>query len=105
MNNMILVLIVLVPIFLLSVWAFLRYSPRMEGRKGVLLFNLSVLVVGLLLCAFLTFKVYASMGVGPDRAWWPILSVLGTLVVFPVVLLVAGTVRNGVVFKPPNNHG
>jgi len=102
---MILALIVLVPIFLLSVWAFLRYSLRMEGRTGILLFNLSVLVVGLLLCALLTLKVHANFAAGPDRAWWPILAALGTLVVFPVVLLAGGLLRNGLVFRPPNNHG
>ncbi len=102
---MILALIVLVPILLLSIWAFFKFSPKVEGRRGVLLFNLSVLVVGLLLCAFLTLKVYASMGNGPDRAWWPVLSALGSLVVFPMVLLLGGLVRNRLVFRTGNPHG
>ncbi len=102
---MFLALIVLVPILLLSIWAFFKFSPNMEGRKVILLFNLSVLGVGLLLSALLTLKVHANLAAGPDRAWWPILSALGTLVVFPVVLLAGGLLRNGLVFRPPNNHG
>ncbi len=76
----------------------------MEGRTGILVFNLSVLVGGLLLCAFLTLKVHANFVAGSDGAWWPILSALGTLVVFPVVLLARVLLRNGLVFRPPNNH-
>ncbi len=102
---MILAFIVLVPILLLSLWTFIRFSPKVTNRQGVFVFNLGVLAVGLLLCGFLTLKVYANFATGPDRAWWPILSLLGTLVVFPVVLLAGGLVRNGVVFSPPNKHG
>ncbi len=102
---MIFVFIVLVPILLISFWAFIRLSPKVGDRQGVLVFNLCVLVVGSLLCALLTLKIYSSMAAGPDRACWPILSVLGTLVVFPVVLLAGGLVRNGLVFRPPNNDG
>jgi len=102
---MIFAFIVLVPILVFSVWGFLRFSPKVERRQRILLFNLSVLMVGLLLCALLTLKVHANLAAGHDRAWWPILSVLGTLVVFPVVLLAGGLFRNGILFKPPNNRG
>ena len=101
---MIFALIILVPILVFSVWAFLRFSPKVESRQRILLFNLSVLGVGLLLCAFLTLKVYGNLAAGPDRAWWPVLSVLGAMVVFPVVLLVGGVVRKSILFKSPNNR-
>jgi len=97
--------ILLAPILLISFWAFISFSPKVGNRQGVLVFNLCVLVVGSLLCALLTLKIYSSMAAGTDRAWWPILSLLGTLVVFPVVLLAGRLVRNGLVFRPPNNHG
>ena len=102
---MIFVFIVLVPILLISFWAFIRLSPKVGNRQGVLVFNLCVLVVGSLLCALLTLKIYSSMAAGTDQAWRPILSVLGTLVVCPVVLLAGGLVRTGRVFRQPNIHG
>jgi len=102
---MILALIVLVPLLLMSLWAFIRFSPKGGSRQQVLLFNLGVLAVGLVLCALLTLKIYSNMAAGPDRAWWSILSVLGTLAVFSIVLVVGGLVRNLVVFRPPNTQG
>lgn len=102
---MIFALIVLVPVFFLSLWGFFSLSPRVESMRGVLSFNLSVLVVGLLVCAFLTLKVYTSMVDGPDRAWWPVLSALGSLVVFPMVLAIGGLLRNQVFFRVDRTHG
>ena len=101
---MILALIVLVPVLLMSLWAFIRFSPKGGSRQQVLLFNLGVLAVGLVLCALLTLTIYSNMAAGPDRAWWSILSVLGTLAVFSIVLVVGGLVRNLVVFRPPNTQ-
>jgi hypothetical protein len=102
---MILALIVLVPILLISLWAFIRFSPKGGSRQQILLFNLGVLAVALVLCALLTLKIYSHMAAGPDRAWWTILSVLGTLAVFSIVLVVGGLVRNLLVFRPPNIQG
>lgn len=102
---MILALIVLVPILLIGLWAFIRFSPKAGSRHQVLLFNLGVLAVGLVFCAVLTLKIYSNMAAGPDRAWWTILSVLGTLAVFSIVLVVGGLVRNLWVFRPPNTQG
>ncbi len=102
---MIFAFIVLLPILLISFWAFIKLSPKVGNRQGVLVFNLCVLVVGSLLCAYLTLRIYSNMAAGPDRAWWAILSVLGTLLVFPVVLLVGGLIRNVLVFRAPNTQG
>ncbi len=102
---MIIALIVSVPILLMSLWAFMRFSPKGGSRQQVLLFNLGVLAVGLALCALLTLKIYSNMAAGPERAWWTILSVLATLAVFSIVLVVGGLVRNLLVFRSPNTQG
>lgn len=102
---MILALIILVPILLMSLWAFIRFSPKGGSRHQVLLFNLGVLAVGLVVSALLTLKIYSNMAAGPDRAWWIILSVLGAVAVFSIVLVIGGLVRSLLVFRPPHTQG
>ena len=96
---MILALLVLVPISVLMLWAFFRFSPKRDKQRRIIYFNLSVLIFGLLLCGLLILKVYQDMSAGPDRAWWPVISGLYSLTVFPVVLFVGGLVRNLLLFR------
>ncbi len=96
---MLLALLILIPILLLSLWAFFRLSPKIGDRSKVMSFNLGVLIFGFALCGLVTFKVYSEMSVGSDRAWWPIISGMYSLVLFSVVLFLGGLVRNYVLFK------
>lgn len=96
---MILALLVLVPILVLMLWAFLHFSPKLDNQRRIIYFNLAVLILGFLLCGWLTLKVYEYMSVGADRAWWPIISGLYSLALFPVVLFVGGLVRNLLLFR------
>jgi hypothetical protein len=96
---MILALLVLVPISVLMVWAFFHFSPKLDNQRRIIYFNLAVLILGFLVCGGLTLKVYENMSAGTDRAWWPIISELYSLAVFPVVLFVGGLVRNLLLFR------
>jgi len=96
---MVIALLVLVPILALSLWAFFYFSPEVDNQRGVIVFNLAVLILGFLVCGWLTLKVYGDMSAGPDRAWWPMISGLYSLALFPVVLFVGGLVRNFLLFR------
>ncbi len=98
---MILALIILVPLVLLALWQFIKFSPEGVEKKKLLFCNSVVIIIGVILCGLLTLNVYVNMAGGSDRAWWPILSVLGSLVVFPVCLTVGGIIRNYLVFRSP----
>lgn len=96
---MVLSMIFLVPVLLITVWLFFRFSPRKSDPRPVFRFNLGVFVFGLLVCAVWTIWIWAQMVSGPDHAWWSILAVLGSLAAFPVILLAGALVRNFMVFR------
>ena len=96
---MILALAILVSVLLLSVWLFFRLSPKDAAKMGVTLYNACVLIVGVLSCGALTFGLHSTLADTMDRPWWPILSVLGSLVAFSLCLVVGGVVRNLLLFR------
>ena len=96
---MILALIVLLPILVLSLWWFHKLSPREAEQRFVWLYNTAVLVVGVLICAGLTLRLRATLADTSDRAWWPVLSAIFSLLVLPLWIAVGGVVRNLLVFR------
>ncbi len=96
---MILLLLILVPVLLLTLWAFFRLSPKGGDRRKVIGFNLGVLIFGLAMCGLVTLNIYTDMSSGSDRAWWPVVSGLYSLALFPTVLFLGGLVRNLVLFR------
>ena len=98
-KGMIFALLILLTILLLTLWAFFRLSPTISDQCKVTGFNWGVLIFGLAICGLVALKVCTDMSTGSDRAWWPIISVLYSLALFPVVLFLGGLVRNFVLFR------
>jgi len=90
---MILALIVLVPFCAVSLWVFFRFTPPAGKKKITNRYNYSVILLNVLLCAGFTYRTYATMINTVDRAWWPVLSVLGSLFIFPIILFIAVLTR------------
>jgi hypothetical protein len=97
---MVLALLVLIPLLIFSLWAFFHFTPPTTVR-GVRVFNGSAVVVGALLCVGWSARTYLQMVGTVDRAWWPVVSALGSMAIFPVWLVLAGVLRR-VVF--PDRH-
>ena len=91
--------IFLVPVLLITTWLFFRFSPRRSDPRPVFRYNIGVFVVGLMLCAGWTVWIRAQLVTGPDVAWWPVLAILGSLAVFPLILLAGALVRNVLIFR------
>jgi hypothetical protein len=91
-------LLILVPVVAVVGWAFFRFSPTHADRRRVLLLNIASLIVALAMAAAWTVRTYVVMSPTVDSAWWPVISVLGALVVIPLVLALAAIVRNFLVF-------
>ena len=96
---MVAALLILVPVVAVVAWAFFRFSPDHAERKRVLVFNVASLIVALAIAAAWTVRTYLAMSPTVDSAWWPVISVLGALVVIPLVLALAAIVRHFLVFR------
>jgi len=92
-------LLVLLPVGAVGVWAFFRFTPPHAERKAVLRFN--VAAVAFAAGGVLAWGVRTYMVMSPtvDAGWWPVISMLGALVVIPAVLGVAAVLRNVVIFR------
>jgi len=92
-------LLLLVPIVGVVTWAFFRFAPRHAERQAVVRFNLGALALGLALAGAWCVRTYLVMSPTEDAAWWPLISLLGSLAIFPLALGVAAILRNLVVFR------
>lgn len=104
---MIVALLVLVPIAGVVVWAFFRRSPSRAQSRMVLRFNIGALVVALALAAGWSLRTYLVMSPTVDAPWWPVISVLGALIIIPLVLGVAAALRTFVLCRRsigPSQH-
>jgi hypothetical protein len=92
-------LLILLPVVGVVAWAFFRFAPIHADRKAVLRFNLLSLTVALLLAAAWSVRTYLVMSPTVDSAWWPVISVLGALIIVPLVLALAAILRKVVLFR------
>ena len=99
---MILALLLLLPLTAFVVWGFFRTSP--PAASGVAVRRFNVVAVGLALIVVVAWDVhvYRAMTATPDAAWWPVIATLGTLAGIALVLLLAGLLRNLLLFR---RHG
>ena len=96
---MIAALLILLPVVGVVAWVFFRYTPAHAERKALFRFNVVALTVAVGLGAAWSVRTYVVMSPTVDSAWWPVISVLGALVVVPLVLGSAAILRIFVVFR------
>ena len=92
-------LLILLPVVGVVAWAFFRFAPIHANRKVLLWFNLASVTVALFLAAAWGVRTYLVMSPTADSAWWPVIAVLGALIILPVVLGLAAILRNFIVFR------
>ena len=102
---MILALIVLLPILVLSLWWFYKLSPRDVEKRRVRLYNMAVMIAGVVICTGISLRLRAMLVETPDRAWWPVLSAIFSLLILPLWLAACGVVRNLLVFRSGQGPG
>lgn len=89
----------LLPVVGIVGWAFFRFTPIHANRKAVLRFNLLSLTVALLLAVAWSVRTYLVMSPTVDSGWWPIISILGALLIVSLVLGLSAILRNFVLFR------
>lgn len=96
---MIAALLILMPVAGVVGWAFFRYAPIHADLKTVRRFNLLSLAVAFLFGTVWGVRTYFVMSPSVDSAWWPVICILGALIIVPLVLALAAILRNFVVFR------
>ncbi len=91
---MILSLLILLPLGVFTVWWFLRSAPRRAPAGTVRVYNGIIFGVALLLSALPAWWLHGRLEGTADAGWWPVLSLLASLLVFPLVLAAGGLIRN-----------
>ncbi|MBI4526091.1 MAG: hypothetical protein HY695_20020 [Deltaproteobacteria bacterium] len=96
---MIAALLILFPVVGVVAWAFFRFAPIHADRKAVRRFNLLSVTVALFLAGAWVVRTYLVMSPTVDSAWWPVISVLGALLIVPLVLGLAAILRKFVIVR------
>ena len=90
---MIVAFLVLIPMAGIVIWAFFRFSPSGAQSRALLPFNVAALIVALALAAAWSVRTYLVMSPTVDAPWWPVVSLLGALLIIPGVLGLAALLR------------
>ena len=99
---MIVAMVLLVPAFIVVLWAFFKYSPRAEEHESVVMFNTISIILALTAAGAYAFYVYISMSRGEDAPWWPYVAGVFSIAVVALVLGVSAFVRRLIYPKNPN---
>jgi hypothetical protein len=89
----------LIPLNGLALWAFLRFQPGTDRPRAAGIFNLVTFFVAPVVCAVFSLWLNTRLHGNVDGQWLAFLSALGWPAAFPVVLVIAGLLRNFVVFR------
>jgi hypothetical protein len=100
---MIVALIVLIPLLAGALYIYLKFPPPNDPARPQNLrwFNCGLFLAAILGCAGIGFYFKTAMSGSSDAGWWPMLTVLCSLLFSTAVLLVGGVVRSLVFKKRP----
>ena len=96
---MILALIILVPLIIITLRIYFKSTPKHIDKRTSTIYNSVIFTISLIACLIVCLYTYFTTGQSIDRAWWPILAALGSLSVFPIVLIIGGLFRNFIIFR------
>ncbi len=81
-----------------SPWIFLYFSPPAKNRQRLRRVNQTVLLTAGSACAALAWWVRQAAAGSADFYWWPAIALAYGALLFPMILLIGGLIRNFVLF-------
>ena len=100
---MMVAMILLVPAFVIVLWAFFKYSPDAEKHESVVMFNTISMILALAGAAGYAFYVYVTMSRGPDAHWWPYVAGVFSIAGVALVLGVSAFMRWLIYSRSPSS--
>ncbi len=86
-------------VILTSPWIFLHFSPPAGNRRRLTWVNRAVLSIAFLACAVLALWVRQATAGTADFDWWWAIALTYSALLFPMILLIGGGIRNFVLFR------
>lgn len=78
--------LILLPVLIILGWIYIRIGPKSTGVRGMAVFDATILIIAVAVSAAgLAWIGSADIGNG-TRIWKPILSILSTFHIFPLIL-------------------
>lgn len=74
-------------------WIYLKFAPSGTTFKSRLGYELAVLMAEIAGCVGVSYLSYATVGHGPESAWWPVLAVIYSFMLIPCVLILSIILR------------
>jgi O-antigen/teichoic acid export membrane protein len=96
---MVVLLAILIPFLCFVLWLYYKFTPKHTDKKSLRIYNLIVMLLAFLSCLFVSLHFYNTTGQSVDSAWWPILALMGSLLLFPSIVFIGGIIRNFFMFK------
>ena len=96
---MIVLLVILLPLIIITLRVYLKSTPKHIDHRKRIIFNSIIFSLSIIVCLTVFLYSYLTTGQSVDRAWWPILAVLGSLFMFEIVLIAGGLFRNLIIFR------
>ncbi len=90
---------ILIPFLCFVLWLYFKFTPKHADKKSLRLYNLIVVLLALLSCFFVSLHFYTTTGQSVDSAWWPVLALMGSLFIFPIIVFIGGVIRNLIIFR------
>lgn len=90
---MILMLLILVPVLGAAVFVYGRAWVNGVRSVPAFCFDAAVFLLGAALCWRAYRHFYEAMEGTPDRGWWPVMTVISCLVIYPAVLFLGAFLR------------
>lgn len=83
----------LIPLNGLALWAFMHYAPTADSPLRRHVFTTVTFAITPVVCAIFSLWLSTELGSAVEDYWRPVLTALGWIAAFPVVLLVAMGLR------------
>ncbi|MGH7198021.1 MAG: hypothetical protein ACREH5_04680 [Candidatus Omnitrophota bacterium] len=80
-------------------WIYFYLEPRTPNQNALKAYNWATVAAGLALCGVFAWRMNQRMADTTDAQWWPVIALLGSLLLFSIILLVGGILRNLVFFR------
>jgi len=96
-RSMIVAILILVPLLIFSLFLFIRRSPTTTRKRGLLLYNVAVILAAISWSCVDSWLLRSKMGV--DIGWWWVVAFIRGSSIIVTVLLIMGLTRNLLVFQ------